>query len=296
MKYGMKLMWKVALAILLLAATPTWAAAERNGFYVGMELGIALSPDVSISGQDNDFKGSSTTCDGFIGGDPSLPACADRGNVWSNDFGGANGVLAGAALGYRFGGFRFEGEYFHRDHGYDEENEPSLGGVSPDKISELIGADGAFDASVKIGGLTSHNFFLNVYRDFPVGPDFTFYVGAGAGWSNAALDYSARFTRAPIAANGAVAGTTTVANETFEDTLMGWQVLLGVDYPFSERVSMGLKFRWADYGKFEIGGKQWDRLRSHPSFTAPGGTPILYDVEMDNVRSWGLSLVMKYSF
>ena len=36
-------------------------------------------------------------------------------------FDGGTGILAGAALGYRMGSFRVEGEYFYRNTTYDED-------------------------------------------------------------------------------------------------------------------------------------------------------------------------------
>ena len=51
--------------------------------------------------------------------------------------------------------------------------------------------------------------------------------------------------------NERVAGTTTIGRAKLSDTLFGYQVLAGVDYQVSDPVSIGLKFRWADFGEFE---------------------------------------------
>ena len=71
--------------------------------------------------------------------------------------------------------------------------------------------------------------------------------------------------------NRIVAGTTTIARAKLSDTLFGYQVLAGVDYQVSEPVSIGLKFRWADFGEFESDPREWDQLRSHESARSPGG-------------------------
>ena len=57
------------------------------------------------------------------------------------------------------------------------------------------------------------------------------------------------------------------------DTLFGYQVLAGVDYQMSEPVTIGLKFRWADFGEFEdeseytigsVGMRPWPGIHQSP--------------------------------
>ncbi len=285
---------KLAAAAFLLAAAPLLSAdaAEMDGWYGGLELGVAMSPGITISGQDNDFQADSRVCDGFFGGDPNDAACSERGNTWGNQFNGAAGVLSGLALGYHFRDFRIEGEYFYRAAAYDERKEPTVGGET---IAKLTGE--AITGSGHLGGLTSNNLFINAYYDIPLGAKTKFrpYVGAGAGWSRVSLDYSVYFARA-ITLGPPLAGTTTVAGEVVSDDMFGYQLIAGVDYPLGDRVTLGLKFRWADYGEFKVDGKSWDRLRSHASLTGPGGDQILYEVKTDDIQFWGLSLALKYRF
>lgn len=68
-----------------------------------------------------------------------------------------------------------------------------------------------------------------------------------------------------------LAGTTTLASAKLTDVLFGYQVLAGVDYRVSDPVTIGLKFRWADFGEFESDPREWDQLRSHESALGPGG-------------------------
>ncbi len=284
---------KLGAVALFLATMPLLSAnaAESDGWYGGLELGLAISPEVTLSGQDNDFL-SSSACDGFLGGDPSNAGCSTRGNGWKNAFDGAAGVLSGLALGYRFRDFRIEGEYFYRTTAHDDENESSFDGVTNLKAFREV-----ITSSARLGGLGSHNIFVNGYYDIPIPIDtkFTPYVGVGFGWSHVSLDYSANFTRS-TELEGPLAGTATVAKEMFSDDVFGYQLIGGVDYPLRDRVTLGLKFRWADYGEFEVDGKSWDQLRSHASLTGPGGDPILYGVQTDDIQFWGLSLAMKYRF
>ena len=78
------------------------------------------------------------------------------------------------------------------------------------------------------------------------------------------LSQPSSHVRLSVNLNRNVAGTTTIGRAKFSDTLFGYQVIAGVDYQVSEPVSIGLKFRWADFGEFED-GEEWDQLRSHES-------------------------------
>ena len=95
--------------------------------------------------------------------------------------------------------------------------------------------------------------------------------------------------------NKEIAGTTTTGRAKFSDTLFGYQVIAGVDYQVSEPVTIGLKFRWADFGEFE-GGEEWDQLRSHESENLRPEDPVRYKVMTDDIQFWGVSLNMKYQF
>ena len=63
-------------------------------------------------------------------------------------------------------------------------------------------------------------------------------------------------------------------------------------------MSIGLKFRWADFGEFE-GGDEWDQLRSHGSanMRPEAGSPrVRYTALTNDIQFWGVSLNMKYQF
>lgn len=264
-------------------------ASEPNGWYAGLELGATISPSVKLSGRDNDFL-DSAACDGYFEGDRNAAGCSERGNGWANDFDGAAGILTGLAMGHRLGDFRIEGEYFYRATAYDDENESSF-----DSVTDIKAFREAIAASARLGSLSSHSVFINGYYDIPADTKFRPYVGAGLGWARVSLDYSASFTRS-VQLEGPLAGSTTVAKETFSDNLFGYQLIGGMDYLLTEQIALGLKLRWVDLDKFKDGGKSWDRLRSHASFDAPGGDPILYDIETDDIRFWSLGVSLKYLF
>ena len=77
--------------------------------------------------------------------------------------------------------------------------------------------------------------------------------------------------------NEQLAGALTYDRARMSDTLFGYQVLAGVDYQVSEPVTIGLKFRWADFGEFED-ESEYTRLRGHASVAGnpQGPRDLLY--------------------
>ncbi len=301
---------------LVFSSGQVWA---KDGFYIGGELGIAVAPGMDIEAWDTDVA---TQCDKFINNNGSgnylvKPSknCAQSSRddfAWLQQFDGGTGILAGAAIGYRMGSFRVEGEYLYRNTTYDEldEGEAIRGNFQQGKDKELRIVEGGVD------DVLSHNFFANLYYDYRSDSKFTPYVGVGVGFSRVSLDFYNRWARhyepdrIPTfddAASGSDAekdmlnerlvGTTTIGRAKLSDTLFGYQVLAGVDYQVSDPVTIGLKFRWADFGEFE-GGDEWDQLRSHGSAIGPeAGSPrVRYTALTNDISFWGVSLNMKYQF
>ncbi len=304
------------LACMLLLLFPCRALAA-DGWYMGMDLGFAKAPGIDVAGTDNDVA---TTCDGYFV--PGVSECNPPPTAWSNDLDGGTGIMAGASLGYRRGNFRVEGEYFYRTTTHDTRSNNSVGDAETQRKDqqELEIAESGVD------DVLSHNFFANLYYDFNTDSRFTPYVGVGVGVAQVSLDYFSRWKRnddprfistfpaeksaayknaspmqkqmmnADNPMNRQLAGTTTIANKKLTDTLFGYQILAGVDYRVSDPVSIGLKFRWADFGEFESEGHEWDQLRSHESARGPDRARVLYKVMTDDIQFWGLSLNMKYAF
>ena len=212
-----------------------------DGVYLGMDLGVSLAPGPDTATLDNDYP---TICDEFINpGDQDVSTCPS-GESWTNAFDGGVGVLSGVAMGYRYGNYRFEGEYFYRGTSYNRESEPVFSGATLLKDSQEIS-----ESVEAIGDVLSHNFFANLYYDFTSDSKWTPYLGAGVGLALVSVDYSNRFTRSsdPVNIktfgdtvndrNRRLAGTTTVASDRLSDTLFGWQAMAGVDYQVSEPVT-----------------------------------------------------------
>ena len=318
-----KLLFVLVVMALVFSSGPVFA---KDGFYIGGDLGIAVAPGLDVEAWDNDVA---TQCDGFINNDgsgnylvPPMRNCAQSSRdqfSWIQQFDGGTGILAGASLGYRKGSFRAEAEYFYRGTTYDGLDDevdllpsgmPFQGGKEGELSYTEAGVDDVF----------SHNFFANLYYDYRSNSKFTPYVGFGVGFARVSLDFFNRWARnhnpenIPTFTrdqdnneiqtdranrellNRNVAGTTTIGRAKLSDTLFGYQVLAGVDYQVSDPVSIGLKFRWADFGEFESDPREWDQLRSHESAVGPGGARVRYAVATDDIQFWGVSLNMKYQF
>ena len=308
-----KILFAMVVIGLVFSSGPVMA---KDGFYVGMDLGVAVAPGLDVNSSDNDVG---TPCDGFINNDGSggylvIPEdCNPPPSAWSNAFDGGSGILAGASLGYRMGSFRVEGEYFYRGTTYDDRDLAGGATVSDDVTQDKVAQELAFIEG-GVDDVLSHNFFANLYYDYRSDSKFTPYVGVGVGFSRVSLDYFNKWTRNhdpeaistfdDFTATDAqkdllhrrLAGTTSIARAKLSDTLFGYQIVAGVDYQVSEPVSIGLKFRWADFGEFESDPREWDQLRSHESARRPGGARVQYTAMTDDIQFWGVSLNMKYQF
>ena len=261
--------------------------------------------------------------------------CDPAPSAWSNQFDGGAGVLAGASLGYRMGSFRAEAEYFYRGTTYDSTDPNTVIGDEVTTLKakrELEKVEGAVDDVLSHNFFA--NLYYDYHSDSKFTPYVGFGVGFArvsldylSVWARRvdpkrittftdvenfddeatdayyeALDDGREPALQPCQTptcenlNRQVAGTTTIGRGKLSDTLFGYQVVAGVDYQVSEPVSIGLKFRWADFGEFESDPREWDQLRSHESARRPGGARVQYKVMTDDIQFWGVSLNMKYQF
>lgn len=290
-------------------------ALAKDGWYMGMDLGVAFGQSLNTRGSDDDLP---TTCDELLLGaldannplgalDANHPDCITPGENWLNKFDGGTGVLAGLALGYRWQNFRVEWEYFHRNAAHDDTSD--INDSNAQNVKKTDQEIATQDET--INDVLSNNFFANLYYDFPSNSKWTPYLGVGVGLARVSLDYFGRFTRSvnpeniktfgpPDASNlnrrQLLAGTTSIGRSKLSDTLFGYQAIAGVDYRISDPVTIGLKFRWADFSEFED-GDEWIQLRSHDSTNSLSGRPrVRNTITVDDIKFWGLSLNMKYHF
>lgn len=314
-----KILFVLVVMGLVFSSGPVLA---KDGFYMGMDVGVAVAPEMDVQTGGFDDWTTNAAPDGFPGvlcdqtifGDVQTPqgACGDDPAKWgpaNESFDGGSGILAGLAVGYRLGSFRVEGEYFYRGARYNSTDEPGFPNADgtvwyPSSSSEYN--DGAEDA---VDNLMSHNVFANLYYDYRTDSKFTPYAGFGIGFARVSVQYRTRWYRNPNgdeittikaphgdpALNQRLAGLLTNDEATMTDTLFGYQALAGVDYQVSEPLTIGLKFRYAMFGEFED-ESEYTRLRSHASVAGNSRKPVTYYINTDDIQFWGVSLNMKYQF
>ena len=340
MKYASTVLVFVIATWAMWMVMPSWAEAG-SGFYVSGEIGANFAMGLDTTGTSNDRP---SVCDEYInprydkvqssdakdsnGKLYSTYNCtgSDRGagGRWENEFDGATGILAGAAVGYSFagqtrnsplGGLRVELEYFFRQSNYDQTADIPFGvGTQGDKLRDEI-----MQATDRIGSITSHNLFGNLFYDFVNTSRFTPYIGVGGGVGFTNMEYgsvwvrnedsmkadgSYRITTGEGLPNyneirGKLAETASVGQATLSDVLLGFQVLFGVDYAFTESTSLGLKGRWVRFGSFSD-DFIWYPLRSHePYLRKPGVSDrelVSGRLKTDDVEFFGVSVNLKYHF
>ena len=302
-----------AIAGVALLLAPGVAHAQ---LYLSGDLGAASAAGPVMEGHDNDRGG---VCDEFI--NPlfaDVPGCTTpqrRGDSWTSDFGSAGGVLGGLAAGYgladRFssgplGRLRLEAEYFYRSSAFNQAVGISFG--SGDSAFAANRAGEVVLTEDRVDTMAGHNVFGNLYLDFASGGRFTPYVGVGIGVGFTEAGYGAlgllNNDPARIASAAGLpnedevrrnlAGTVVSEQATLSDRVAGYQLLFGMDYALTEQTSFGLKGRWVRFEEFSDGGA-WDRLRSHESqLRLDGSEPVAYEIKLDDLALFGISLALKY--
>lgn len=218
---------------------------------------------------------------------------------------------------------RIELEYFYRDTDYDQTSDvPSAAGESGDKLQQEL-----VRTIDRIGDLTSHNLFANLYYDFTGDSRFTPYIGIGIGLGFTEVEYSSLWARnsdasrittggdpdgagpgqalpnaSQIQAN--LAGTSSTADAELDDTLFGYQLLFGVDYALTDAMALGVKGRWIDFDSLKDSGVVWDPLRGHPPYlrtpaqAGSGGDRehMSGGVKLDDIEMFAVSVNLKYRF
>ena len=309
------------LFVVVFALAPIRAWAQ--GFYFSSDLGGHWAPTIALRGVSNDRE---SACDEFVNpwyllaGERCTKPDRGSGDGYRNEYGPATGIVAGAALGYRLsdpssggvgGRLRLEMEYFFRQSAYDQ-TVPVGGaqGVHLSKINQEI-----FRAEERVGKLTAHNLFGNVYFDLVRAGRFVPYVGFGVGFGFTSMDWGSLWARSANPADigtGAdfpfeseeqrlrfrqnLAGSTSNAQTRVGNVLFGYQALLGVEYALTESVSQGIGFRWARYASFED-TIVWNPLRSHePNIRRDGSEPVNGWLSTDDIGLLGVSMNLRYRF
>ena len=298
--------WGPALVrgcVLAWAAGAGAAWAAPSGLYFGADLGGAMPGELSSTRIN---VGVPTNCDQWLGAATlndgtmvPLPAaqCQPRALPASpSDFDLDMGVFGAVQVGYAFDALRVEAELFRR-----RQTGERLPLVVPDdpKQAEFT------ERSEAIGDVVGDGFFANAYRDLGTrgaGGKFKPFVGIGVGWMSLDIDYAATSIRnadpaalLALGRNPNAAGVLSRADDTLSDRLAGYQVLAGFDYALGVRRALSVKVRYANlFDDFEDDGKAWKPLRGHESTVAPGGAPIRYGIETDDLGFWAITVGLKF--
>ena len=319
---------RLFVAVLLVAGATLGISApvKADGIYFSTELGMNFGSSMDMTGHSND---RASVCDGYInpmyatvtdtpGYEDYNCTGPDRGATgdWHNSFSSDEGVLLGTALGYHVGAspLRIELEYFYRDTDYDQTSDVgTASGESGDKLEQEL-----VRTIDRIGDLSSHNLFANLYYDFSGDSRFTPYVGIGIGLGFTEVEYSSLWARnsdaarittgeglpnaAEIQAN--LASTSSTADTELDDTLFGYQLLFGVDYALTDAMALGVKGRWVDFESLKDSGVVWDPLRGHPPYlrtpaqAGQGGDRehVSGGIKLDDIEMFAVSANLKYRF
>ena len=203
-------------------------------------------------------------------------------------------------------------EYLFRETAHNETSPiEGRGGVAVAKLGGEV-----VEAVDRIGSVTSHNLFANLYLDFINRSRFTPYVGFGVGVGFTRMDHGLLWVRNSdprqitsiagyfpadrqndlqiVQANLA---STTSSNQTeLSDSLFGYQAVIGFDYALTESVSIGLKGRHTIFHAFEDSSDP-DRLRGHiSSNNLDGSDPVIYTIKTDDIDMFAIGLSLKYRF
>ena len=287
------------------ASIALWAGAAHAAegkWYAGMELGLSVSPETTITGGDNDW---STACDLIINPlgletEPGECATQPPRSAYQVDFGSGSGPLAALAIGYETARWRVEGEYLFRIAVFDDAAPAGVSdAVTLEKSEqELETQEGRLD------DVMSHGLFANVHYRFG-GQRWRPYVGLGIGVSRAFVDHATFWQRndnpdrittfEDPALRAKVAGTITIGDARHSDSVFAYQLLIGADRPLSESTSIGVKFRWVRFGDFEGKDIEWDQLRSHESTVGRGG-PVLYRIATEDLGFWAIGAGVTHRF
>ena len=270
--------------------------------YVGSEMGFMFAPALELVGTDNDWG---TRCDLIINplGLETGTECntAPPPTEWTNESGRTSGIVAGLSPGYRFGRYRAELEYRYLSATYHDYGATQIGDVvTAEKADqELERAVGG------AGDVSTHRLFANVAAALGrPGSKLQPFVGAGTGLQRMAVDYFSLWKRnddpeqittfEDAAQRAKIAGTTTLGQAVLRDTMVGIQVLAGLEYPAADKLTVGARLSYSTaLGMFKSKPHEWNQLRSHDS-TVGRGTPVLYTIETRDTSTFVISLHFRY--
>lgn len=251
-----------------------------------------------------------TRCDGLLYRDPAMrpsdPACTDQTgrSKFDRAFDFDQGTTATAAAGFERGRLRLEVEFAHRAHG--DATQPVL---TLEDNPALLSKRHEWNPNVppyhRISSLEVRHLMVNAYYPFTSGSAWTPFVGVGAGVGQARWRHYAFYARASladgyVAAVGgdpnapeewmlAAAGSVSVVDADVEDSVVGFQVLAGLERRIGNRTSLvgTVRRSWFDAFSTYHG---WETVRSHAGVQPDGVTLYRDRHTLDRVGGIALTI------
>ena len=228
---------RVSLTLSGLVLVASSAAAQD--FYVSGGLGMNFQDDTSNRGEL--FR--SFTTGQVTGVTPPLTLPVGAPVSWSTEY--DEGLFSSLALGWKLESFRLEAEYSWTQADIESHRGVNAGGIDLSAIDAgvlLTGRVGNLGVSTAAlvaddrGDIDTDTWMVNGYYDFDLGNRLTPYVGVGLGLSESELVFN----------------PSGVAVLSDEDRVFAWQVMGGVSYAFSDRLSVygNYRYRTADDMEF----------------------------------------------
>lgn len=144
------------------------------------------------------------------------------------DFALKNGFEGALVAGYDLGAFRLEGEFVYKQANIDLNDTARLYGLNPGDLND------------DFRGIKNrvYSVMANALLDVPISDGLSGYVGAGIGiaWQNIRTDFA----------------DVDDAEIDLKDHGFAWQLIAGIRAPISQKVEVGLKYRYFDAGRFDI--------------------------------------------
>ena len=298
-----------ALGVVAVVPFVACTGAIAAPLYLGVSVGGAISPDVTVVSRSND---RASICDEYINpGALAVPGCSNpnrgAGDGWRAPFDRAAGFSAEAELGYRLSsGYRFAGLFSYSRTDFDQTvSSTDASGADFDKISNELAV-----GEETLGAVRSREFFLLGLRDWPNRSRWTPYLGAGVGVSWMRKDFSwlwARSADPQDIATGSgqpnaeeiqnnLAGTVSTGRAVLRDVVAGYVLMAGVDRAVSDTLSVGFRIQWKHRGAFDSDAYQGDVLRSHaPNLRLDGSEPVSAWSGTGDTARWSALITLRYA-
>ena len=304
-----------AAAFGCLLAASNAAAQSSRGLYVTLGVGLsdAAGVEAAISGINHP-----TRCDRLLYTDPAEvptdPACTGNDSRLEGGYSFApeRGLGGGVAIGYSFGAVSAEIEVFQR-HQVIQEAAFTVGATASDAI---VGKDTEWSPLLPpwgdISEFRGRQIYANVYYRLDNPTPLTPYLGVGGGPAWTDYRWYAGFLRKSIAegyleAFGGsrtnpeaspewqrrAAGTISQIDAFVSERGLGFQALGGLDYRFSEDLSLGVRVRWVHIPDIAI-DQLWTTVRSHAPVHADGTTPFESRFDFTKLGYMAGGLTLRY--